>query len=113
MTKTLIHTSVNVLVTMEEVLFYIIWLVLIDMIIWTPWKQHNVVEQQNEANKRCNEANNKRHKKSVITKREALSEYCQIQKTIAKRINEHILKTNTTACKYLNYSRHVNLLLLK
>ena len=47
-------------------------------------------------------------------KQGALLGYCQIHNTNTKKIlNEHKLKTNITACKYLNNSRHGNLLLGK
>ena len=48
-------------------------------------------------------------------KKGALSEYCQIHNTNTKKriLNEHNLQTNTTACKYLNNSRHRNFLLGK
>ena len=46
-------------------------------------------------------------------KKEALSECCQIQNMNEKNTNELNLETNTTTCKYLQHSRHGNLLLRK
>ena len=86
---------------------------LADMIIWIPWTHCSAEEQQNKAHKRGKEANNKYHQKPQ--KKEVLSEYCQIHNRNKKKnkLNEPKLETNTTACKYLNKSRHGNLLLRK
>ena len=68
-------------------------------------QQNNKTRQK----KRGSEVNIKRYQKSA--KKGALSEYCQIYNTNTKKI--HNLEMNTTACKYLNNSRHRNLLLGK
>ena len=84
---------------------------LADMVIWTPWKHYNAAEQQNEANKQGNVANNKRDRKNA-KKRHCKNIASYITQILKKRIpNEHNFETNTTACKYLNNSRHGNLLL--
>ena len=84
------------------------------MIIRKPWKHYNAAEQQNE---KINEA--MRQITNVI-KRARQKGRCQnIAKYIKeilntkKVLNQHKLETNTTACKYLNNSRHGNLLLKK
>ena len=84
------------------------------MIIRTPWKHYNAAEQQNE---KINEA--MRQITNVI-KRARKNGCCQnIAKYIKeilntkKVLNQHKLETNTTASKYLNNSRHGNLLLRK
>ena len=69
--------------------------------------------QQNNETKQIHET--MRQITNVITKstKKALSEYCQIQNTNAKKINKHNLEMNATVCEYLNYSKHENLFLKK
>ena len=84
------------------------------MIIRTTSKHYNIAEQQNE---KLNET--KRQIINVIKKREKRGRCQNIAKYITeilntkKVLNENKLETNTTACKYLNNSRHGNLLLRK
>ena len=71
--------------------------------------QNNKAKQINEAMTQITNVIERARKKG------AFSEYCQIHNTNTKKriLNEHNLQTNTTACKYLNNSRHGNFFLGK
>ena len=66
--------------------------------------------QCSRTTKRGSEANNKRHQKSA--KKRGVVRILPNKREIPnnkKILNEHKLEPNTTACKYLNNSRHGNL----
>ena len=70
----MIYIGDNIFVIMEELVFmyHLMDVSRHDYL----WKHYKAAEQRNEANKRGNETNNKRHRKD--RKKRTFSKYCQI-----------------------------------